>query len=542
MSLSSFSSACVPSAFSLGALGLDAIIIEASVVANYSFSVSSGVRYIQPSVELVNATFCNVTVTYTHPGENDRVGAEVWLPPAEIWNERFQGAGGGGWGAGRFYNSYGTMAGALTEGFATVTTDAGLSDQFTPETWALISTGHVNLPLLENFGYRSLNESAVIGKSIVRQFYGRDPSYSYFNGCSQGGRQGLALAQRYPTAYDGIAASAPALHFPDLAAAIYWPQQYMNDIEYYPYGCELDAIVRAAISRCDVLDGVSDGIISDVDKCFATFDPSEMVGRSTNCSQTGGLVTISAGAASVAKATWTGAVSANGTKLWHGYRLGADLTGALEPSLAHGTAMTNCTSGTCTGSAEPLATSWFRLFLAKDPSFNASSMTRSEFEDYLRQGQQEYSSILSTDNPDLSGFRDAGGKMVTFHGLKSHKADQIIPDQGTLDYYTDVAKLLPDVHDFYRYFPIPGVGHCFASKGGAPLSLFSQLQAWVENGTAPESSPITYTDDSGADVYSRIVCPYPQKAVYHTDCGAPEEASCWSCKRAQSGCSKVKFQ
>lgn len=193
----------------------------------------------------------------------------------------------------------------------------------------------------------------------------------------------------------------------------------MNEINYHPYGCELDAIVLAAISQCDVLDGVSDGIISDVDKCFATFDPFGMVGQSTNCSQTGGLLTISAGAASVVKATWAGAMSADGKKLWHGCRPGADLTGALEPSLGHGTAMTNCTGGICTGIPEPLATSWFRLFLVKDPSFNVSSITQSEFEDFLRQGQQEYSSIFSTNNPDLSGFRDAGGKMVTFHGLVS---------------------------------------------------------------------------------------------------------------------------
>ncbi|KAI1765704.1 tannase and feruloyl esterase [Hypoxylon sp. FL1150] len=519
---------CVPSVFSPDLFSFDVLAIEASVVENYSFSVPSTHRFVQPSIELTNATFCNVTVTYTHLGENDRVGVEAWLPPPESWNERLEGVGGGGWGAGRFFLSYGTMAGALAEGFATVTTDAGYQDQNSPENWVISSPGHVNLPLIDNFAHRALGDAAFIGKSIVQQFYGRAPSYSYFNGCSQGGRQGYALAQRYPTAYDGIAASAPALYLPELASNLYWPQQYMNDIDYYPYGCEIDAIVLAAVSRCDDLDGVSDGIISDVDKCFATFDPFELVGQSTNCSETGSSITISSGAAKVVEASWVGMAAADG-KLWHGFRPGADLSGNLE-SLMQGVGMakTNCTRGVCTGSPDTLAVSWFRAFLAKDPSFDVSKMTESDFQHFVRLAKQEYSNLFGTNNPDLSRFHDAGGKLVSFHGL----ADQMLPDQGTRDYYDNVVQSLPDVHDFYRYFPVPGVAHCFGGKGGSPLNLFQQLRAWVENGTAPEDSPVSFTDDSGV-THNRIVCPYPQEANYDASCGAPADRVCWSCGLSQ---------
>ncbi|KAI1372449.1 Tannase/feruloyl esterase [Hypoxylon crocopeplum] len=523
MSLQSFSSLCQPSTFSPSVHSAEILAIRASVVTNFSASVPSNYRFVQPGIELTDVTFCNVTVTYTHPGANDSVTVESWLPPKQDWNERFQGVGGGGFGVGRFDLSYTTMTGALGEGYATVTTDAGLSDQVIP-TWSLSSPGHLNYPLLENFAHLSLYEAAVVGKQLVRSFYGKGPLYSYYNGCSQGGRQGLSLAQRYPTAYDGIAASAPALYFSDLASTIYWPQQYMNNIGKYPHGCELDAIVLAAMSQCDNLDGVTDGLISDVDECFSTFDPFQIVGQSFNCSQTGTIITVSIDAARVVNATWNGIETANGKPIWYGYRPGADLSGDLDVFLSTGMVETNCTGDLCTGNPNYLGVVWFQQFLAKDPNFNMSSMTYADFDRLVRLGEKEYSALLETSDPDLSKFRDAGGKMVTFHGL----ADQFIPDQGTRRYYDSVIEELPDVHDFYRYFPVPGVGHCSSGRGGPPLDLFAQLRAWVENGTEPESSPITFTDESGV-MQNRVVCPYPEKATYSVSCGDSAKADCWSC-------------
>ena len=151
---------CVPDTFSsLSLFGAEVLSLNADLVTGYSFPVLDGWRYSQPSVNVENATFCNVTVTYTHPGQDDAINAEVWLPLAESWNGRLQAIGGGGWVAGRFVLSYAGMAGAVVDGYASASTDAGLpSDAESPADWGLISPGNLDLVGLDNFGQRSLGD------------------------------------------------------------------------------------------------------------------------------------------------------------------------------------------------------------------------------------------------------------------------------------------------------------------------------------------------------------------------------------------------
>lgn len=150
--------ACVPGTFSnLSLFGGEILSVETTLVSNYSASVPAAYRYTAPSVQLTNATFCNVTVSYTHPGQNDNIYVEAWLP-TNNWNERFQAVGGGGWGAGRFYLSYVGMQGALADGYATITTDAGLGSSMDASSWAQISPGNVNLYNLQNLASVSLND------------------------------------------------------------------------------------------------------------------------------------------------------------------------------------------------------------------------------------------------------------------------------------------------------------------------------------------------------------------------------------------------
>jgi len=232
------------------------------------------------------------------------------------------------------------------------------------------------------------------------------------------------LAQRYPTAYDGIAAGAPALYLSLTGPLLYWPQQVMNNLGEYPYGCEIDAITAAAIDECDGLDGVVDGVVSDPDRCLTVFDPFAVVGREVvDCKQAGNrTVKVSIAAATVVNASWHGIVTVEGRRVWHGYGPGVDLssTGDGVTSLG-GVAQTRCgEDGTCVGSPLGLTPPWFELFLAKgDPGFNLSEVTHKEFDELVHMGRQLYRSALDTDDPDLSAFRDAGGKMVTWHGLVS---------------------------------------------------------------------------------------------------------------------------
>ncbi|RKK82623.1 hypothetical protein BFJ71_g15211 [Fusarium oxysporum] len=479
--------ACNAATFAPVLFGAEILTLDASVVTNYSASVPEAFRYTAPSVELRNAIFCNVTLSYTHPGQNDEVIVEAWLPLAS-WNGRFQAVGGGGWIAGRAALSYGAMEGALADGFATITTDAGLGNAMGPSEWALTSPGNINWSNLQNLASISLNDEAIIGKSLIESIYGKKPDFSYWNGCSQGGRQGLMLAQRFPTAYDGIAAGAPAIHWTEFFPSMQWPQQVMNELDKYPFGCEMDAITAAAVEACDRLDGVVDGVISHVDDCLSTFDPFSIVGKRVQCAQINKTaMRVSHSAAVIVSATWRGMSTTDGKRIWHGLNPGSDLTGNSPASYGQpGVAATaNCSTSGCRGAPNILGLQWLQLFIARAPAKDISNLTRADFIDFVNAGRQQFTSIIGTTDADLSRFRDAGGKLISFHGL----ADGLIPPKGTEQYYNEVMAVLPDIHDFYRYYEVPGLGHCFGGASGQPTLLFQQLQAWVENGTVPEKTP-----------------------------------------------------
>ncbi|KAL1629216.1 hypothetical protein SLS56_005439 [Neofusicoccum ribis] len=259
--------------------GAEIVSVEASLVQNYSATVKGEYFFGHPTIQANNLAFCNVTVTHTHPGWDDTLLTNIWLP-ADSWNGRMQAIGGGGMVAGMFPLSYIGMAGAVADGYASVSINGGLPDEDATK-WALTSPGNVNLYLLEDFAARSLADGTLIAKSIIDSFYGRPTEYSYWSGCSQGGRQGFMLAQRYPTLYDGIHASAPAINWNEFLVGDLWPQQVLSELGSYPHACELDALTAAAIAACDGLDGVVDGLISDVDGCH--FSPYPLVGTPIPC-------------------------------------------------------------------------------------------------------------------------------------------------------------------------------------------------------------------------------------------------------------------
>lgn len=179
----------------------------------------------------------------------------------------------------------------------------------------------------------------------------------------------------------------------------------------HPPICELDAITSAAVSYCDGLDGVVDGLVTDIEGCLAGFNPFELVGTTTECLQTGGEVSVSMAAATIANGTWTGGA------LFPGYPPNADLTGTR--TRIRGIAATQCPAdGECVGSPQPLSIAWM-LLLAKDLDFDLGSLTDEEFVALVSQGATELGPIIATNDADLSPFRDAGGKLISFHGLVS---------------------------------------------------------------------------------------------------------------------------
>ncbi|KAI2473349.1 tannase and feruloyl esterase [Annulohypoxylon bovei var. microspora] len=486
--------------------------LSALLVSNVTVQIPESAYVNNGALDVQGVSYCHVTTTYTHTGTADNVTVDTFLP-TEGWNGRMQGIGGGGWFAGglQFSLAAYSMLGAVAEGYSAVTTDAGHASS-NPEDWVLKSPGHVNYHLLENFASTSLNEVSIIGKAITESYFGKPPHHSYWNGCSQGGRQGMKLAEKYPTAFDGIAASAPAWDLSGLTVANLWPHIVMKTIGQYSKNCELVAITEAAIEYCKATDGLVDGMILDPDAC--NFDPYSVVGKLISCNDTGTpeTVPISKAAAEVANATWTGAQKLDGSPLWWGLKKGARLVGQDESFIViESLATTICSqNGTCIGKPIELVDQWIRLLMKKDPSFDVSTITAAEFEQIFQASKEEYGPMCDVE-PNLDGFREAGGKMLTYHGL----ADSLVPPNSTTNFYDRITSKDKQVHDYYRVFEAPGLSHCYSGSGGYyPAGLFKALVSWVESGIVPDKLLASAPLQNGT-VHNGVLCPYPRKVRYN---------------------------
>ncbi|KAM0147980.1 hypothetical protein ACHAQE_010049 [Botrytis cinerea] len=483
--------------------GAEILSFEANQVTNYTRSIGMGLYLNHGAVDIQAASFCNVSVAYTHPGTNDTVNVQVYLPSTE-WNGRMQAIGGNGWQAGLNYVSSAGMAAAMGEGYVSLSTDAGLGTA-DDASWGLLSPGNPNRYLMQNLASTSLNDLSIIGKNLTNSYYGTPPVYSYWTGCSQGGRQGMMLAQRFPEAFDGIVASAPAINWSKMFVADLWAAVVMNTMNIYPRMCEMQAITKAAITACDGNDGLVDGIIADPDSC--DFDPTTLIGTTINCTETGKNFTISSGAAYLTQTMWDGPKKSDNSSLWFGSKIGTALS-TTDTSAGGSLALTTCSdNGTCTADPISLLIPWIAKFVRKDDNADVSNLTLKEFDHLYHASVNEWSSIIDTNDPDLSEFRDRGGKLLSYHGL----ADGIITPNSTMSYYDSITALDPTVHDYYRLFMSPGLGHCFGGSGAYPSDTFDTMRAWVENGTIPDTMNATFPSNTAV---KRTLCPYPLKQTH----------------------------
>ncbi|TKA64788.1 hypothetical protein B0A55_08971 [Friedmanniomyces simplex] len=454
--------------------------------------------------------FCNFTITYTHPGQGDHVNVYIWVP-FDDWNGRFLGQGGGGWAAGWDM----TLAPSVAAGYAVAITDSGhqfypnLADMSDIRSWTLTSPGNINWALLQNFASRSLDDLPKIAQQVIKGFYGEPAKYSYWQGCSTGGRQGLMSAQRYPKNYDGIVAAAPAINWATFVVSELWPHIVMRKVGYYPPYCEFEAIRRAAIEACDELDGVKDGVVAAPGLC--TFDAKSIIGQPFDCE--GDARKISAKAAEVTNAIWEGPIHDNGRRAWYG--IPHDTAFSLKSPFGppNGLALTICDAKNenCKGKPFAMSISWIRDIVMRGQEIDLSDMDEEAFWNTLRRSVSEFASVISTNDPDLSEFKAAGGKMITWHGL----ADQLIPVNGTSDYYEKVLALDPEARSFFRYFEAPGVQHCMGGPGAAPDTVLDTIIKWVEQGIAPETlDAATVPADKAEAAKHRPLCPYPLVAAY----------------------------
>ncbi|KAL4951552.1 tannase and feruloyl esterase [Aspergillus filifer] len=494
--VSHYSPPCSPSSFdAIPLFGGEILSISASPLHNVSGQTTSHNFDIFP---VENLNVCQVNVTYTHPGQNDRVNVTSWLPlEKKQWNGRFLATGGNGFASGRGTSE---LLAPTSLGYASATTDGGHNAE---TDWAFVSPGNLNWAVLQNFGGIALNDMSFLGKAITEAFYGEAPEYSYFSGCSTGGRQGHTIAQRYPMQFDGILASAPAINWASFVVSDYWPQLVMNLLGEYPSPCELDAITEAAVKACDALDGTVDQIISSPGLC--EFDAFTMEGKMGTCPNSTMQIQISHAAAAVAQSAWTGPSTVDGNSSWYGLNPDASLSSGLAATQCNAD-KTNCTSGI----PFPISVDWINKFVLKRPipsgpagAAALANLTHAEYDSILRQSRAQFESILSANEPDLTDFRDAGAKMLSWHGL----ADSVIPPNGTFDYYDRVLRHDSTADDFYRVFPVPGVAHCGGGKGIFPGEMLQVLVDWVENGVVPERVDVSDGERSS------ILCPYPKQLV-----------------------------
>ena len=449
---------------------------------------------------------CRVQLSVTHPPATNAVTVWVALPQTG-WNGRFQAMGGGGFSGG----SPDSLVTPLRNGYATAATDAGHAGATAD--FALTADNRLNWPAIQDFGYRGVHDMTVTAKAVIKVFYGADPQYSYWNGCSTGGRQGLMEAQRYPDDYDGVLAGAPVVNFSRLQIAQMWGQVVMLEEANPVAPCKFEAALQATIKACDTVgDGVVDGVIGDPLGCH--FDLGTLVGTKTPCGD------ITAGDVEVMRRIAEGPRTQDGQFLWYGQAPGtpyAGLNDVVEQD------------GQLVGKPFQYDLWWIGLFLAQDRNWDWRTLTYAGYEQFFQQSIEMYTSVLSADDPDLSAFAGHGGKALLWHGA----ADFGVPFQGTVDYYERVQATLGrgQTDDFMRLFLAPGVGHCGGGAGPQPTGQFEALVDWVENGNAPRTLTAQKVDAQGAVVQTRPLCAYPRVAqlIGHRD---PAQASSYRCARA----------
>jgi tannase/feruloyl esterase len=493
----------------------DSIITAATNVS----PPSSVVGMDPPTPVAVNAPFCRIQGSMKPSSDSD-IAFEVWLPPQAAWNGKYEGVGNGGFAGSLIYPS---MDWALEAGYAVSATNTGHSGGSLDARWAL---GHPEK--ITDFGWRAIHETASASKAIVEAYYAKPPAHSYFSGCSDGGREALMEAQRFPKDYDGIVAGAPANFWTRLLTNGVWTDQALSETpDSWISPEQLSVVTDAALKACHG----ENGVLDDPRQCH--FDPSSLLcgaGESKQC--------LSAPQIAALKKIYSGMQDASGKSVFPGYPPGGEvgpvawtlwLTGA-EPKRIEGTLIYGFVTG------------YFADMVFDKPDWDFHGQNRAND---LAQAQEKTGQAVDAANPDLSAFRDAGGKLIQYHGWN----DAAIPAPSSIDYYEEVAAKLGGIEktqSFYRLFMAPGMQHCGLGLGPSAVGgvfglpppnrdpthdVVAALAHWVEDGAAPDRIDATlYRDNDPAKgvAAQRPWCPYPAIARFSGQ-GARTDAASYAC-------------
>ena len=434
--------------------------------------------------------------------------------PTTTWNGKFYHGGGGG-----FVGSIPIATTALARGYAVVGTDTGHVGGAPAA--ALDGSWALNRPDRQlNWGHRAIHVVTVAAKQIVGAAYGQAPHYSYFEGCSNGGRQAAMEAQRYPTDFNGIIAAAPALDITGLMLGFNWNEQALQGSAAIPPG-KLPVIANAVVAQCDARDGLVDGLVDNPRRC--KFDPTVLT-----CPDGDGLTCLTPAQVDAVKKVYAGPVNSAGEPLHPGFPPGAE---------NGGTGWELWISGPGPFGA-PLQfifeDQFLRYFIFSNPAYNSLTF---DFDTDVPLVTATTDLFDATD-PDLSAFGASGGKLIMWHG----EADHALTVDRTIQYYADVARAMGNkntIEDFFRLFLAPGMHHCGGGPGLNSFDALTALENWVEGGRAPDAIIASHV---GAGVArTRPLCSYPKIAAYDGR-GDINDAGSFTCRERGPGYSLKGFQ
>jgi feruloyl esterase len=435
--------------------------------------------------------FCRVAATLTPSSDSD-IKIEVWLP-ASGWNGKFQAVGNGGWNGNI---PYATLASAVIGGYATAATDTGHVGNT-----AAFALGHPEK--LIDFGYRAVHEMTVKAKSIIDAFYGNAPTLSFWNGCSQGGRQGITAAVRFPADFDGIVVGAPAVNFVHLHAGRVAMNRAVNATPASAIpAAKFPLIHQAVLASCDAKDGVTDGVIENPGAC--SFDPKVLQcsgqGDESSCLTSAQVESASrmyAGASHpVTKATVVPGLAP-------GAELGWNVLGGPQPL--------------------GLAVDTYKHVFMKDRTWEPSRFNASTDLDIALASDPD--DALGSTNADLRPFFARGGKLLIYHGW----SDPQVTPYNTINFFH---KILANqggagVGTSVQLYMVPGMNHCQGGPGTDTFDKMGAIEEWIKTGWAPsriEASRVS----NGVVNRTRPLCPFGQVARWNGS-GSSDDAATFSC-------------
>jgi feruloyl esterase len=444
--------------------------------------------------------YCEVQ-TEISPVAGAKIGAVFRLPAN--WNGKVLGVGGGGF-AGNVRAE--AAAPSLERGYAVIQNDLGHpSTSALDPSFAFDAAGRRNTEGIIDFGHRATHLATVIGKEVVAHVYGRPPEQAYWQGCSTGGRQGLAEVQRYPDDYDGVIAGAPVYTPVTYSNAMLRVQMFHARPESNLAPEHVPLIHDAVLAACDAQDGVEDGILTDPRTC--EWDPGVL-----QCPDSSGPPSaecLSAAQVQTVRSAYSGVLMRNGRP-------------AAMPLMRGGesdwVARMIGTPNQPRGLNALLGAPFMAYIAVGDPKYDFMAFDPERDWSVLNGGIA--AAHVHQQNVNITPFVASGGKLLLWHGLNDPGPSAL----STIEYYESVLEKTTNADDAVRLFLAPGVLHCGGGPGPDRFDALTALENWVERGIAPATMIATKQGSS----LSRPLCPYPELPRYKGS-GDPNDAASFEC-------------